>query len=318
MTAATVAVVADTLNVFFDRLDALFQEGDQQKIERFLHQTMDGYEIAGMRRSAEYATVENELACFLRGVSRYEESERAFEDALAILEERGLRGTVQFATVVINRAGLCRLRGDHGRAAELFLEAKQLLEEIGETGHYAYASVLNNLSLVYQDTGELDKALEMTKAAYEYFRDRDASEHELATSLVNIAAVYLRMNDLENAEAYSDRALAMYDAMEEENVHHAAALTASGVIRFRAGDGEAALERFRRSLGLTEHFFGKNIEYAVTEHNIASVLRQLGRTAEALETLTAARSDLANLLGGGHPRVRSWDEEIHELEAMAK
>ena len=136
-------------------LDRRFQDGNLERIEGFLRETLSRLEEEGRGESGEYASVLNEMACFFRGVSRYTESADAFTRSLELMERLGMERTPQFATILVNCAGLYRLMKQGERSAEMFLRAKALLEQAGKQPAYAYVSVLNNLALVYQESGRL-------------------------------------------------------------------------------------------------------------------------------------------------------------------
>ena len=133
------------MDEFFRELDQRFQDGDLERIEGFLRDTLNRLEAGGRKESGEYASVLNEMACFFRGVSRYKESADTFAQALELMERLGLERTPQFATILVNCAGLYRLLKQRERSAEMFLRAKSLLEQAGKQPAYAYVSVLNNL-----------------------------------------------------------------------------------------------------------------------------------------------------------------------------
>ena len=58
------------MNEFYDGLDALYQTGDQAAVEAYIRQQLQVITDAAGPDSPEYAAVLNELAGFLRGVSR--------------------------------------------------------------------------------------------------------------------------------------------------------------------------------------------------------------------------------------------------------
>ena len=120
-------MAAAKMGTFFDDLDALFQKGDQREIENFLTGTLCRLEDEGRGNTAEYASVLNEHACFLRGISRYDESGKAFARSLEILEENGMQHSSRYATIIINYAGLCRLTGRKDELVAAFLAYQSLV-----------------------------------------------------------------------------------------------------------------------------------------------------------------------------------------------
>ncbi len=246
---------------FFQQLDKLYQEGNLNEIEMYLADALRRCE------PQDRVTVLNEIGAFYRGISRYDQSEAAFLQALTVLEAAGQTGSKAYATVLLNLAGVYRLADHCDKAVELYDQVLEMLDP----DTYEYASALNNYSLARQAMGQLDEAQDLAARALEWVEAHGAPAHEVATSLNNLAAICVRRNDTEQAAALLDRALAMYDAMPEPNIHHAAALYTRGVVHLGQGDLDRAESCFHRALELTDHFFGHNAEYQVIEDALEKV-----------------------------------------------
>ena len=301
------------MNDFYDRLDELYEAGDLAAIEEFISGAVDASEEASVERAGLY----NELAGFYRGVSRYDESEDYFFKALSIFKIVGMELSPQYATVLLNLAGLFRIKGEADRAIALFTDAKTMIEKYGSADSYEYISVLNNLALAYQEKGEYESALEYAGKALELMRSTDAGEHEIATSLNNLAATNISLGRFDEARVLIDESLQIYDAMPEPNVHHAAALTTKAVIACREGSHLNALEGFKRALSLTQRFFGENLEFAICRRNISDVYEMLGDIPSAIEELSDALRILNRLLGPDHPSTKSSREKLERLGELS-
>ena len=300
------------MNDFYDRLDEIYGAGNLAAVEQFIidaiGETLDG--------SVERAGLYNELAGFYRGVSRYEESEDAFSQALEIFDAAGMSATPEYATVLLNLAGLYRMRGEADNAVDLFLTAKKKLEYAEALESYAYVSILNNLALAYQEKGDYTLAFEYASAALGYLRESNGNEHEISASLNNLAAIELRQGNTDAADEYISEALAIYDAMPETDVHHAAALTTKSVILCRAGDYNGALNGFRQALELTRRFFGENIELASCKRNISDVCELLGDLQSAAAEQADAVRIMERILGPDHPSVQDARKKLERLNQM--
>lgn len=298
------------MNEFYEELDKLYGAGDLAAVEKLI---LDALAAAG-ESSMERAGLYNELAGFYRGVSRFDESGDAFERALDIFSSRGMGASPEYATVLLNLAGLYRMKGEADKAVGLFLNAMKKLEDAGEEDSYAYVSVLNNLALAYQEKREPGLAFDYASKALSRMRGGEGNEHEIAVSLNNLAAIEISRGAASDADAYITEALALYDAMPEPNVHHAAALTTKGVLMCRGGDYRNALDCFRRALDLTRHFFGENIEYAACKRNIADVCAALGDTGAAISEQKEALRILERIHGADHPSAREARAGLERLE----
>ncbi len=301
------------MNEFFEKLDALYQSGDLSAVEKYLKEYLDTLEASDQERGLDYASVLNELGGFFRGVSRYAESAEAFSKALEIFRQTGMYESVEYATILLNLAGLQRLTGKAEKAVEQFLEAKDILTACNMQNDYAYASVLNNLSLAYQDLGDYENALDIATKAYEQMQLMADNDHEIATSLNNLTTIHYRMGNFEKAEESINKALNIYNGMNELNVHHAAALSIKAMLLSRAGKTAEALVYFEDSLKKTEHFFGQNIEYAITEQNIALTCSALNDLPAAIKHLKKANMLFEKLLGPEHIRTKESHAMLNSL-----
>ena len=284
---------------FLFELDKLYSAGDLSAVEAFLLEAAD----ASPDGSTERAALLNELAGFYRGVSRYDESEDAFNKSLELFEKNDMGATPEYATVLLNLAGLYRMKGDAEKAIGLFLNSKSKLEGAGAQDSYSYISVMNNLALAYQEKGDYEQALDYASKALELLRHGDSFEHEIAASLNNLAAIQLRLGEVEIARGLISESLAIYDGMDEPDVHHAAALTTNAVISHRNGDLSGALDGFRRALDLTKRFFGENVEYAICKRNIADVCELIGDIPAAILELSDSIRVMEVILEERHPSL---------------
>ena len=73
------------------------------------------------------------------------------------------------------------------------------------------------------------------------------------------------------------------------------------------------LQLLEQALVLTDRFFGKNIDYAATEHSLALICEKQGRREDALERMESAISDLSRILGADHDRVGQWQRELKDM-----
>ena len=300
---------------FYEKLDELYIAGDLTAVESYITNAIAETNASSIER----AGLLNELAGFYRGVSRFKESEDAFSQSLEIFEAAGMGATPEYATVLLNLAGLYRMRGDAEKAIALFHTAKEKLETAGAQSSYAYVSILNNLALAYQAKSEYETALQYASDALGRLRQTDSNEHEIAASLNNLAAIEISCGNPPEADKYITEALAIYDAMPETDVHHAAALTTKSVILCRNGDYTGALDGFRRALELTRRFFGENIEYAACKRNIADVCETLGDLQAATEELTDAVRIMEKIQGPDHPATQTTKkalEKLHEKRGL--
>lgn len=249
---------------FFTSLDTLYQSGDLDAAESYLKDELARSE--GNHR----VTVLNELAGLYRSTSRYQESTRAFGEAMELLEMDGADNTQAYATLLLNSAGTCRLSGDLDRAAELFEEALKRMEP----DSYITASLMNNLALLKCEQGDIDAAKSMATQALAWLRCHGMPAHETAVSLSNLGAIHLKAGDLELAEDFLEQAFICFESMPETDVHYAAALSVKGKLCAQRHDWDCAEASYKKAMELTERFFGKNAEFIAAQQAIEEVRKR--------------------------------------------
>ena len=290
---------------FFERLDALFNSGESEKIEGYLKDALAGLDENG----PEAATVLNELAAYYRGVTRYAEARECWKRAMDVLDGLGWAKSPQYATMMINRAGLLRLTGEYPEAVREYNEAARLLEALGQGGSYAYVSLLNNLALTYESMGDPGQAIPLAESALAIVRRRPDSEVEVATALNNLAAMHLRAGDTAKAESLIREAIDKFNALPETNSHLYAAHATLGAVLYNTKRYAEALAEFEAALAGTETLYGRNIDYASALRSRGFTLEALGRADEAKECLSEAADLAGSLLGKDHAVARAWRAE---------
>jgi len=285
---------------FFNRLKEFMRRGDAAGTENFLREQVAQLKNSVNSNALDMVVVLNELGGFLRGISRYTESEQCFLEAMSIMELRQLETTDHFATIAMNLAGTYRLQGRFDDAISLFLKSKSLFERLNECESFPYLGVINNLALLYQEIGQHQDAYTMMLTALELAKKLQARASVIATTLSNLAAIRLGMGYIEEAESIIAEALSMFDGLQKPDAHHASALAAAASIAFRKEKYSDALDNFLKSLSMTEMFFGKNIEYAITGCNLAKTYEALHDMDEARKHQRIAVNIMEQLLGFDH------------------
>lgn len=289
---------------FYEELDRVYSTNDLERIESFLLNSRQRFYEQGQasvlpmgcpgcvpeeKPNIDYVSVCNELACFYRGLSRWQEAMDNYAKAVNELKRFGLNDTPNYAMVLLNMAGACRLMGEKESALKNFEQAEKIFKNRGVDNPYVYASLYNNIALVYQDIGDADSALQYLLLALENIEKTPENVTELGSTCNNLAALYISKNELEKAESYVERAIAALRQVDDE-AHYPAALNTRGTLKFRRGDYAAALESFSAALELTERVYGKSVEFATGCDNCARACEKLGDTQRAEDYRQRARS----------------------------
>lgn len=293
------------LDEYYARTNALFKSGNPALLEKHHFVTVKQLEEMGAQDTPAAASVYNEVACWLRGVSRYEESLGFYERSLAIMESCGDECADMENRVRLNLATLYRLMGDLGKAQELF---DRLCQELASgADRYAYVSALNNFALVYQDRGQFQRALELYDRVLEVLPGcPNVDEHELATTYANMAGAHMRMGNLREAEAAARDAIAIFDSMRSEDSHLASAQTMLGSILYMEGEFEEASGAFERALNLNLKYYGRNVDYARIAQSLARAREKTGDRKGALDMQRSAVDALSALPDSNEDLMRSY------------
>ena len=297
---------------FYDELDKYFAGYNNEATEAFLKEELEKANNIGMilgvssscptcnignegelsdeerelilQRSQARISVLNEMACFYRGISKWEPCIDTFLELMAEMEFSGLDHTEQYALAVINMAGAYRLLGKFEKSLELFEKAAGILKECGCTNDYDWASLYNNTGLVYQDQNNLSKAVEYFEKALEYTRKVEDNEAELATALANLSLAYYRINESKKADQTITESLEIFQTLDGGlNPHYAGALNTKATYCYLAGDYAQAVENFKKAVEQTKLIFGENKDYISCCRNCSAAMSKLGDEAGAAQ-----------------------------------
>lgn len=267
-----------------EKIDKMYEAHTQDEVEAWMLEQRDRlqFDDANVR---DYIAVCNELGSFYRERSRYGESIHNYGQALEkTVELFGTRRVHEYAVLLINEAGTYRYQRDFARALANYAEAQEILESLSLQDSYEYASLLNNMALTLQDKGgEPERALQLATTSHSIMRREFSGQAQEAISLVNLAAMALRANDLDKARTYAQRAVAIYDALGKTSGHYPAAINIEATVALKSGNLQAALEGFMRSAAFTKKKFGENRDYASALMNMSLVYQMMGDQKMAAE-----------------------------------
>jgi tetratricopeptide (TPR) repeat protein len=302
----------------FDELDSLLRAGDPMATEMRFKELLAESEEAGSASNLKQITILSELAGWYRGISRFDDSETCFNRVLELLRDNCLDNTVQYARTLLNIAGLYRMTGRNEESLACNLGAREIIEGGVPCDEYAYAAALNSLALTYQAMGDFSSADKIGAESLAFVRSSFAAEdHEVATALSNLANIRLRLGDVNGAEALLAEALELHAHFEQENLHHGAVLASMGTILYEKSCYPEARDMFERSCESIERFFGRNIDFATTEHNLARTYQAMGDYTLAILHQESAKAIAGARLGVGHPRTAEYREYLAHLRGRA-
>jgi len=303
---------------FYNQLDELYLNGDQRAIEAYILDMAQTYSANG--DTVQWVMAMNELGSFYRGASRFDLSIKSFSEVLDTIAQYLGKENLNYAVTLNNLAGVYRMMGDHSIALQLFLKSKSIYHDCDFKVDVTYIALLNNIALAYQGSGNLKESEQNLLEALKELEKIPDCDVEKATTMNNLATLYLRMKKIEDSKIVLNKALLIFSEKRySDNPHHAAALNLMGNICCKEEDYTSALPLFQKAICITEKFFGRNHDYAMACESLGAAYIKAGFQKEAIESLQKALAAF-NDIQGMHDRSQRIQQYLENMrsEGMAQ
>ena len=254
------------INRFLEELDRLFEEKNINDVEPFLRISMDKA-TEEEDKSAQF-TILNEMMGFYRDTSEYDKSIKACQQCIGLMKEMNIEGTVDYATALQNIANAHRAAGLLEESLNYYMETFAIYEENIEPGDYRFASLNNNIALLYQEMGNYEKAAQHLKKALAIIEKIPGAEIEVATTLSNLGASLLEIEEIQEAEECLNKALEIFKKDTVKNFHYSAALSAMAAVKCKKEDYAGAIKLYEEALPEIEINMGQGSAYEITKDNL--------------------------------------------------
>ena len=229
---------------------------------------------------AERAEIEGEHWLALQDEEPKRKALARFEEAAALWTTAG---DIPRRVGSLNQVGaLHRGLGDTALALKVCGEALTIAVEIGDRAGEAEAR--NNLGVARHQAGQNQQAIEDLQQALGIWESLDRQE-EVASSSYSLGVVQFALGETEAALSSLNRALALRQATNDPR--QSIILTAIASIHRDRGEGDVALELFRKALDLSRSAGRRNDE-ANALQNMASIYLRRGELQQALELFNSA------------------------------
>lgn len=260
---------------FFEELDSCFEKNDTAGVDAYL---MTSLQTARDEEDyAAYISICNEMIGFYRSVSAFEKAYVAAEDVLLLMEELKLEETEHFATTLLNAATAYSAGGNFDQALRLYRQAMQIYDRLLSSEDYRWASLYNNMSIMLEKAGENREAADYAKRALAIIEKQAGNEAQTATTLTNLALVYFKLSENEEAKRCLAQAIDLFEqGTGEPNEHYSGALAGMGEACYRDGEYERALSYYERALEDVKRHYGENMSYGILCENCAAVCGAMG------------------------------------------
>lgn len=250
---------------FYQELDARYAAHDAAGAEAYLRAALDEA-WSDERNHEDRATVLNELLGHYRTAGDFEACDSVRKALLRELRALDLKDGPVYATFALNIANACRAMGRLDEAERLFLQVRDIYAREIEPGDFRQASLANNLGLTYRAKGDLASARHYLTEALTIAEALPDATAAVGATCSNLADLAIEQGDLDEAQAFADRAVATCSG-DTGGVDLSAALAASARIAYRRGDFAAAADSYGKAADAYRRAFGEGGAYATLVGN---------------------------------------------------
>jgi serine/threonine-protein kinase len=251
-----------------------------------------GRELADQPGS--HATMLEVLGRSYRNLGRFDEAERALDQAVRIRREAPVQEPLALAGALHELASVFFERGLPDRVGVLAREVLALRASVLSEPDTLLAAALGDLGGYFLLSGELDSAEHYYRRSTVMWRQGDrATDPRVATSLGTLAAVLSHQGAHEASDSVQLEALALRRrTLPPDHPDLAQTLNNLGVNRFRMGDLAGARQYLDEALAIHRRVHGdRHPEVANGLHNLASITERSG-ALDSAETLYRAALEL--------------------------
>lgn len=289
------------INQILNQLDYLFKSQQIEKIEDYL---LSNVALAKEQSdNSTLITLLNELMGFYRDITRYEDSIKVCNEAMALLNSLGLQGTIPYATTLQNVANALRAAGQLEASKIYYDQVFKIYEAQLDKEDMRYASLHNNLSLLYQEMQEYELSCRELEAALEIVSIKEGARIEVATTHANIALSLLQIDRVDEAKLHLIDAFQIYNQDMQKNHHYSAALAAMGDICYKEKNYMEAAFYYHESMKELEANVGRTKSYEMQEEKYQ---------------LSVAKLKVSKEMIWGYDNGLSLCEQFYELHGKDK
>ncbi len=227
----------------------------------------------------------NELMGYYRSISRFD---KAWEYALAAMETaqaHQVTATADGATTYLNVATVYRACGKFNEALILYTKVEEVYLREGLQKDYRLGGLYNNMCVACIEAGKGKDAADYGSKAIEILQDIADAAEECAVVCCNLAGIQLQSKekDLQRAEAYLNRSLALFADKCPDSPHYGGAVAMKAYICYLKGDAEQSVALYTQAIETTKAHFGENLDFKGLVNNCIAICEKSGMAAKAQE-----------------------------------
>ena len=238
------------------------------------------------------------IGASLHDLSRFDEAEAAYREAVAILQGTDHREVL--AQSLDNLAGLLYDRGQYEEALAIGTQGLAIKEAVYGPVHTAVAVALGGQAVALHDLGRLEEAGAAYRRAIEIDRELLGEDHpDYAIDLNNYGTLLYDLRAYDEAEAVFDEALAVKRAaLAPDHPQVATTLKSLGFLYSDMGRTEDAVRSFREAIAIRRAAYGdEHMGVAEATGGLARLYTTVGDHARAEPLYRETIATLSAVLG---------------------
>jgi tetratricopeptide (TPR) repeat protein len=190
-------------------------------------------------------------------VGYYNESEKDFAAAIAIIQSNRSQSEMPYAIVLNNKAMLFQAMGRYEEAVKILQEAIDVAVKLESSTSRNHLKFLSNLALLYQQMNKYDEAENIYVRIEKYIESKKKPEY--ANLLDNMAALYVMMHKDEKVEDMLQQSALIYKSnFGEDHPAYAKVISDLGNFYLYKGRYPEAEPLLKKALDIRQSTLGEN------------------------------------------------------------
>ncbi len=254
------------MNDFLSRFDEILETSNLDKAVSFIKEEI--VKSINEKDTAKLFTILNEAIGFFRDTTALDLCLSYSDSLYNLLLNTTVDDKLYEAINYINLANAYRACKKFSLSLCLSDKAIDIFNTNNLEKDHNFAALLNNKALTYQMINEDELAIKLLKEALNYNKD----DIKTATTYVNLASSYLRLNDTFNACNYLLEAKTIFDTDSEYDFHYMGYLKTYALYNYVIKNYQESMKSYELSLAYISKFVGFTTYYYETLNEYYNVL----------------------------------------------
>lgn len=285
----------------------------------FLQDAINTRNRIGLPNDAAAGRLQTELAIALRNAERFDESDRAFQEAMASLNSSG-GSPKERAQLLVDLGRLEQLRGRLDTAEKYLTEGLTLMKEIEGPRSTEVASILTDISNARSWRDDLDGAEKAASEAVAIYRNGSPMHPDKVMADLRLADVlFLKGQIMEASSLYEGALTAQRVLYPRGNSQTADTLDSLAQVRLAQNKPAEAEQLTREAIDVNNTSRGPQSSMSgYLRTSLAQILTRQGKYAEAEPELRQALEIFGKTLDPDHQYIASAEYVLGEVLLATK